>query len=377
MKRALQTRLIHWKKQKLSLLFWLVLPLLITGVSMSFVEKVKEDSKVPVGIVQEEDTELANALVRSMEESPFIQVEVLSEPHAVSLLEKHELDSVFIIRQGYEENIEKGNRNRLLVGMESNLSFAYNVVSEMIISFVQQDAGRIKAVLEIENLHEQHNETAPSWEALIEHSKEIENEQHLMDTTLQFKDGEIIEESEGTTIEPWTIWAYIALLSTMLMFDWIIKERRANVRERFLFTRMTFKNYLAQHFLIYTGLLFLFDLLTMFIFHYYYQETISLQFISALLLFRMMINMSSFILALWIRHPYVLYTTGFAVTLISALTSIISLTSVKMTWFQWFHPIQAFLTGDHINIWLIISSIIFVFWFVRREDPYVKDSVTF
>ena len=54
MKAIIQTRFLHWKQQFPALLFWLVLPV---GVILGFnhaVTAFQADSKVPVGIVIED-----------------------------------------------------------------------------------------------------------------------------------------------------------------------------------------------------------------------------------------------------------------------------------------------------------------------------------
>src|SRR5699024_11676472 len=123
---------------------------------------IKQDTKVTIGHEMEEETNQAMNLYQSIEESPLLRVEELNKTDALQKLEKHEIDSVFIIRDGYEDAIKSGKRNQLIQGYHSDLSFAYNPVKEMIASLVQQETGRSKAAYFIMDLSKEHSSNL-SW----------------------------------------------------------------------------------------------------------------------------------------------------------------------------------------------------------------------
>src|SRR5690625_7077636 len=103
MKDILQTRLIHWKKQWLHLLFWFIFPIITTILIITATNAIQDETKVPVGIVLGENTQLAENLFESIKENPLIRVYELNESEAIDQLNKHELDSVFVIKKGYED----------------------------------------------------------------------------------------------------------------------------------------------------------------------------------------------------------------------------------------------------------------------------------
>src|SRR5690625_1339194 len=150
----IKMRLLHWKKQVFTLLLWLLFPIIATICTIFLTNTVQEDSQIPVGIVMEEESQLAYELLEAINQTNFIRAEKMSERAALHSLETHEMDSVIIIREGYQEQIANGSRNRLLVSYKSDLSFAYTPVSEMIISRVQQDTGRSKAAYTVKELSE-------------------------------------------------------------------------------------------------------------------------------------------------------------------------------------------------------------------------------
>ncbi|HEY4600293.1 MAG TPA: ABC transporter permease [Cerasibacillus sp.] len=374
MMNILQTRLIHWKKQGLHLLFWLLSPMIVTWLVITAGNAIQDDTKIPVGVVLKEDTELAHDLYESIHTTPFIRAYALDEREALHKLEKHELDSVFIIVEGYEEDIRHGNRNELIKAYESDVSLAYTPVSEMVMSYVQQDVGRSKAAYAVKELADTLQYRFEfNWDDLIARSKQIEKEQDLLQTTLTFLGNGFVHIDEGKNLfQPWHIWALAAFLSTLLLFDWVIKENNPAILPRFAFTRMSMKTYFVQNMLIYITLLFAVDLLTVLVFYYVFYEPISFSFIISLLSYRLMISLGAFLLALIIRQTYVFYATAFILTFVSVIASgaIIPLDGLlaKYPWIHYFNPLNAFLQGDFFHIGLGILFVILLLWYGRKEE---------
>src|SRR5699024_12559666 len=78
------------------------------------------------------------------------------------------------------------------------------------------------------------------------------------------------------TLFPYTT-LFRSLLATCMLFDWVIKENHSTITARFAFGKVSFKKYLLQNALLYTGLLFLFDLCTMVLFHLLLNERMSIR----------------------------------------------------------------------------------------------------
>src|SRR5699024_6203491 len=97
---------------------------------------------------------------------------------------------------------------------------------------------------------------------------------------------------------PIYIWALSTLLTTLFMFDWVIKEKRTALQPRFTLMRMSFKQYLLHNLAFYTVLLFIFDLLTAVFFKIYFQEQLSLTTVGVLLSYRLLLTISAFLLAI-------------------------------------------------------------------------------
>src|SRR5699024_1178077 len=151
------TRFIHLKKQWFSFFLWLVLPFIATIIIIQITRYIQQDTKVPIGLVVEEETNQAMNLYQSIEESPLLRVEKLNKTDALRNLKKHEIDSVFNIVDRYGNAIQSQQRNQLGQGSHSNSCVADNTVKVTIASPVQQGSARSRAVYFIMGLSKDHS----------------------------------------------------------------------------------------------------------------------------------------------------------------------------------------------------------------------------
>lgn len=376
MKDILQTRFIHWKKQWIHLLFWLAFPVIATIAIIIAINAIQDETKVPVGIVLEEDTLLAEDLYESIKTNPLIRIHELDEPKAIDQLNKHELDSVFIIKKGYEDKINRGSRTRLIAGHQSDLSFAYMPVKEMILSYAQQDAARSKAIFVINQLSQQFADQQLWTSAeILEKSKQIQVDQQLLHTNFSFFDKHTEDSgNEFTLFNTWNIWSLFTLLATFLLFDWSIKERRPSIKPRFTFMRISFKSYLIKNLLLYMALLYCFDMIAIFSFSYFLDEPIKLSLFGVVFSYRILISLGAFLLALLISNLFLFYGSAFLITLIIAIGSgaLIPIDGLlkRYPWLEWLNPLDAFLSMQYINPWLIGFIILIIGWYVRKEKHH-------
>ncbi|HLR67158.1 ABC transporter permease [Virgibacillus alimentarius] len=373
MRDILKTRLIHIKKQWLSLLFWLLFPILTTLAIINLMNIIQSDTKVPVGIILEEKTNSSMELYQHIKETPFIRVYETTEDDALHRLKKHELDSVFIIHEGYEEKIRQGKRNQLITSYQSDLSFAFSPIKEMIISYAQQETSRSKAAHIIQHLSEQYPQKEQwSWKEIINKSKSIQKEENLLYTKFTFsntdKQG---PKRELFTLDTWGIWALLSILTTLFIFDWLIKEQNANILPRFVFIRFTWKKYLLYNFLLYTILFLMFDMVAIGIFHTFLKEPVNLSFIGAILSFRLMLNTGAFLLALCFKNIFLFYSVSFIITLFLSIASgaILPIESItrNYNWVEYFNPLHAFLSGQISYLWSVILIALLGLWCGRKE----------
>ncbi|HLQ72176.1 MAG TPA: ABC transporter permease [Bacillota bacterium] len=373
---VLQTRLLHLKKKWLSFLFWMVFPIVLTCIMIQGTNSIQQETKIPVGMVVEDDSDIAVSLIDSLDSSPLIRVKELNQQDALRQLEKHELDSVFIIPDGYKEQIRKGSRNRLVTGYASDLSMAYSPVKELLLSYVQQDTARSKAAYTIKQISESYNGGHNwTWDEIVEKSIAIQNGENLIHTAFSFFNATSpTNEANFQLWNTWGLWSIFALLATLLLFDWIIKETRSNVTHRFHFMRISLERYHVISLLFYVGLFIIIDAATMVIFHYFFREEISFSFLYSLIMYRSTISIGVFLLANMFKNVYVYYSLSFIITLVGAIISgailpIEGITSL-ITWLQYIDPIQAFLMGEISYISLFLFLIWGMVWFAWKEKKH-------
>lgn len=375
MKSIIQTRFLHWKHHFYSFVFWLFFPLASVIFLHYLLIDVQTESKVPVGLVVEDQTNTAFELVKELKQSSLLRIYELDKDKALQQLKKHELDSVFIIKDGYEEKMYRGSRNRLITSYQSDLSFAYTSVSEMVASFVQKNTGRIKTAHTVLQLEKQlTNRQDWTKDEIITTSKEIETNQNLLSTQLQYQDQVNKREKQVSLWNPWGIWILFASLATFFLFDWVIKENNATVKPRFVFIRFSFKKYALLNLTLYTCLLLFIDVITIFVFHYILDIPTHFSQIIAIVTIRMILNGFAFLFAFKMKRLVTYYSLSFIITLLLALTSgaIIPIDHLvkNLPTISVIHPFIPFLEGALHNIWLYIVGLLIIIWYARREDTY-------
>ncbi|MBP1947735.1 ABC transporter permease [Virgibacillus litoralis] len=367
MKSILATRFIHWKKQRTSLIFWLLFPIIATIGIITATEVLQEDTKVPVGVVLEEETEESKELVEEIKTTPFVRIREIPEDDALHQLRKHELDSVFVIHEGFEEKILENNRSQLITSYQSDLSFAYSPVKEIILSYVQQETGKSKAAFTVKELEQQY-ETNTGWtfEEIVIKSNQIEQDENLLNTAFSFS-GSPVKGSKNTPLfSIWGLWAICSMLSTLLLFDWVIKERQSNTRVRFAFTRWTLKSYLLQNLILYSVLFFIIDLLTVITLYAIFGEWIN---IFNLIVFRILLSLAAFLLAHLFKTTYLFYSVSFGLTLFVTISSGAVLPPGVTDWFwlDLLNPVLPLLSGEYLSLWSLIVILFTIVWLVRKE----------
>ena len=372
MNNIILTRFIHLKKNWISFIFWLVLPLIGTLAIVLVTDELGEESKIPIGVVIEESNEESLKLYQSIKDSSLLNVEKLNRNQALEKLEKHELDSVFIIKKGYESSIKKAERNGIITSYHSNLSFAYTPVKEMIISLVQQETGRSKTAYIVESLSKDYNQANRwTWDEIVETSEIVQEEENLLNSSLSYSEADDkIEKSNDTLINPWGIWAILSVLSMFFLFDWVVHERSDSTKQRFIFLKVPHSMYLLGNLIIYTLIFFAMDLITYFIIQALFIPKY-LNFILVLLSFKFMILLGTFLIALCFRNLFNYYSFSVLLTLIIAIISgaIIPIKDITSHYpsLTWFNPFHAFLSEEITILWTVLFITLIMLWFIREE----------
>ncbi|SDJ97384.1 ABC transporter permease [Sediminibacillus albus] len=374
MKAIVSTRMMHWRKQWKSLLCWLLLPTVSTLLFISIAEQWQEETKIPIGLVVEDHSDLAQQLTELISKNPLLTAKQMELSQALVQLEQHQLDSVFVIEDGYQENIKHDNRNRVVTAYASDMSFAYTPVKEAVASYVQEDASSSRAARVVEQLAADYGGDANwKWEEIVLTSKKIQEEESLLHTSFAFLNQ--AEQVEDDSISIWKVsgvWALFNLFTTFFLFDWLIKERRASIRKRLSLLRISFKSYLLQNAFLYLVLLAIFDVVGMGLLSFYFHQSIHLDQLLALLSFQVSISIAAFLFALLFRTTFFYYVSVIPITLLMAILggAIVSVDTQTWPWIAHLSPLQPFLEGNVVHSWFIGSLIMITIWYLRKEKSH-------
>lgn len=364
MKAVLGIQTMRMRKEWKVLLAWLILPLLLTILTFSMLNKLGDESKVPIGLVIEENTTLSNNLVQRIIGTDYLQVNLLDLPEATDLLEKHELDSVFVIKDGYEEDILDNRRSQLLEAYSSNRSFAYFAVAETISSYVQEEATRTKAATKIKDLYEKYGSSEDlDREKIFQTSKEKQEKKQLITTSFSFQWTPAETASESTSLlSIWGIWAFFQIIATLFLFDWIVKANNTSIKVRWTFTKVSLNSYISWNLLFYTVLLFVMDVVTIYVLHLFNLATPSVRLFSALLGFRLTINIFAALLARDFTNSFFYYICAIAISLILTICggAFIPIDSIisRWPWLESFSPVYSLLHGEFAYSFLAVIIVI-------------------
>lgn len=317
MKRAIYIRALHLKYEWKSAVFWLLFPfvgtLFLYQIALSFIE----ESKVPIAIVVEEQSLSALEITEHLQQVDYLNVQQLSKTEALRLLEQHELDSVFVIRRKYEENIKLG-RKKLIEAYASNRSYAYEAAKELMSSAVMAQALRVKTARDIEALLLDYDMQYLFDEQVIEGKvRTRQAEADLIQIPFSLFNVQKETGDKVPYVSKWAIWSSLTVLATFFLFDWLVKERNAPIRQRWLLSAQTYRSYAFTQFFIYYVVFLCADLLAFL----FFSQGVSFWSFVVLCICRFVLNGYAFIVASLCKNPPTYYILSILVTLLLALTN--------------------------------------------------------
>ena len=359
------------RKEWKSIIGWLLLPVIMTVLVMKSVGVWQEETKIPIALVVEEETKLASQLVTELENTELLHIHFMELTEALHKLEQHELDSVFVIREGYENNVLTNRRNQVIEAYSSNQSFAYQAIVETVTSLAQQDMARSKAALVIKRMYNDYGSVGDwNYDEITEKSRERQENNALLQTTFTYYDADQeTDDSQVPLLQAFGVWSLFAMITTFFLFDWMLKENRPSIRARWLFTSISFRKYGLSMLLLYTVLLFVVDVLTAFVFQSLFDVTITIKLLLSLFSFRVTINLLAFLLASAYRQLFMYYVSGFAIALffITLGGAIIPLDGLlkRWPWIETLSPVQSLLAMSIPFGWLVVLSVGLALWIWR------------
>lgn len=351
----IKSRWILFKRHRLKLIFWLFIPLFVTLGVVYLASNVSEDFRVPVAVVDEANAEETDRIIKGLEESNYIRIdrfESSEKDDALRVLEQYQYDSVLVFGEDFEDKIKAGERRNMVETYYTDRSFAYSAVKELLASLIQESLNSHRITEQIQDLEmELFNETTIESETILQTKNQIDTDTNLVSQNFTFK-GEETMEQRDSTIDPWLVWAYVSLLTTVFIFDFVTRETKSDAQQRFVFLNYSFKAFMMTSFLAMLLVMYVIDLVTLLIIKAMFDQSIS---IVSLLIYRTIVNIVVFIVAYYSRNKLSLYRNGLG--LIGILLGL-HIIMPFLNGISSFHPVIALVENNKNFVMLFVTILV-------------------
>lgn len=370
MRDMIYARWLLLKRQLLKILLWLIFPLAVTIIVTAVYNSTSDDFRVPAAVVIHEESAEAETFTEELASSKFMDIEVFDAENsaaAIRQLEQYNFDSVFILPDDFDEKIQAGQRRNLIETYYTDRSIYYEPAKELTAAIVQESMGEYAAVnyvLELQN--NMLAETAVNAEDIVSERQRIEKETNLVKQVFYFF-GETENNEQTTNLNPWMVWAYIALAVTIFTFDFVTRETVSSARIRFNFMKYSYKQFMTLTFIILTLIMLIIDIISYMIINK--MPAADIDFIS-LVFYRIIINGAAFLLASSVNSIMKLYQAAAAITisvLALQLAVPVIVSQTGMTFVSKLHPVQLLIVNQ-LNIPWFFLIIILMFIWIRRNN---------
>lgn len=217
-------------RHPLSLVLIFFIPLGLTLIVGNLVEKGQKQLEIPIAIIDEDQSDLSRLLVERISGQAKIHLYKVSGEKAERMLLRNEVDSVFVIKKGFQKILLTGEREHSIEVWTSPSSMAEGIVREVIASETARLTSDVKAadwVVKVFKNLDIHIDQSKTWNAAYDYTDSQWEPEPLM--TIQY-DQLYLEESgaDGAKMgdSPYLrLWTFFTMLSCFLTSDWIVREK--------------------------------------------------------------------------------------------------------------------------------------------------------
>ncbi|MGE7781807.1 ABC transporter permease [Peribacillus sp. NPDC097264] len=238
-------KLKHMFKPITLLLF--LLPIVAAVGVGSLLEKQQKELVIPIAIVDEDQTDFSGNLIKQMELQQRIVVKETSFDEADTLLSRNEVDSIFVLKKGFQAHILDDKRKESIELWTSPTSIASGIVREVVASEVTKVTSSVKAANRVEKLYQQEKGIkADVWDEAFEYTKDQLDPKPLM--TINYVSENSIAGTQNKDVlftSYLGVWSFFTMLSCFITSDWVVKERSV-LFPRIMTTNIGLASYLRQ-----------------------------------------------------------------------------------------------------------------------------------
>ncbi|KZE64038.1 hypothetical protein AWM68_13090 [Fictibacillus phosphorivorans] len=217
----------------------LLIPVLLLGFFSMSVEKTANATKIPVVIVDEDETEYSALVIERVSENPAISVSTVSEDEARNQIETQKAAIGFLIPKGFMEQIRSNDEDGLVTMWLSTGTISHGLVREIFASEVKRLSSNsygantvLKTYGKSKNLNA--IEQTSVWKDAWAYSDKHWEPKPLM--TVDYKVGVTSEKAEAAESKSASIYIpgmlVLLMLFSFLWNSWPIKDRDSGMRSR-------------------------------------------------------------------------------------------------------------------------------------------------
>ncbi|MDZ5471938.1 ABC transporter permease [Bacillus sp. 31A1R] len=247
-------------KSPFSLLNLVVVPIGATLGLGFLLEKGQQDLVIPVAFVDEDQSGFSETVKTRLQNQPKIQLYFPSRKEAERMILRKEVDSVFVIKEGFEDSLLIEKREESVEVWITSSSLAEGIVRELIASEVLRMTSNIKAAEFIVKHYKKQNKSSFElnylWQEAFNYSDKQWEPAPLMTIDYEtFRDENSVKDLGKSTYSPFLgLWTFFSLFSCFLSIGWIVGERSL-IFPRIKSTYKGLFSYIAQS----VGVLFIFQ----------------------------------------------------------------------------------------------------------------------
>ncbi|WP_175428381.1 ABC transporter permease [Bacillus solimangrovi] len=356
----------------LLLLFYLLTPIVLIIVINQFFEEGQKQVGIPIIVIDEDHTELSETIVHRLKnmEGNVRFVERNFE-QAQKLLLQNEVDSVFVIKEGFHDSLITEQKKEMIEIWLSPYSLAYGIVREVIASEVMRYSSDVKAANDVIKYYDKHRVPYESDEQLWKDAYEYTEQQWIPKPlmTINYEQDEGLIQPDGTLLEKdqvdfnLKIWVFFTLFIIFLSCDWL-------VRERHLFSRIKVSYHgLSRYVIQKSTVLFIVHSSQATLSFLLFYKSRSLNEFLAMILFIILSLSIGVVIATFFgrKESYYIASLFIAILLLSSGSGNLPL-SLEMNWMtdvlSW-SPINVFIESFYslswlYHVWLLFLSVFFL-----------------
>ncbi|MBH0164267.1 ABC transporter permease [Fictibacillus sp. 7GRE50] len=217
----------------------LIVPVLVLVFLDMSVEKTSDVTKIPVVIVDEDETQYSEMVIDRVSKNPAVSVSVHNEDDARNQIETQEAAIGFFIPEGFMDSIQKNDEDELVTMWLSSGSISHGLVREIFASEVKRLSSNsygantvLKTYGKSEKLDAK--EQAEVWKDAWAYSDKHWEPKPLM--TIDYKVGVTREssvEADGNNVSIYVPGMLVLIMLFSFLYNsWPIKDRDSGMRSR-------------------------------------------------------------------------------------------------------------------------------------------------